>query len=79
MYRVGQKGGLKVAVSCVLAASGRGASSHNLGSTFFGSHLAAQRTSTSDVVSSSTVIIGYYDYLGTRPKNSHRPIIVTGR
>ena len=27
----------------------------------------------------TTVIIGYYDYLGTRPKNSHRPIIVTGR
>ena len=26
-----------------------------------------------------TVLIGYYDYLGTRPKNSHRPIIVTGR
>ena len=54
MYRVGQKGGLQVAVSCVLAASGRGASSHNLGSTFFGGHLATQRTSTSDVVSSST-------------------------
>ena len=27
----------------------------------------------------NTVLIGYYDYLGTRPKNSHRPIIVTGR
>ena len=26
-----------------------------------------------------TVLIGYYDYLGTRTKNSHRPIIVTGR
>jgi len=26
-----------------------------------------------------TVLIGYYDYLGTWPKNSHRPIIVTGR
>ena len=26
-----------------------------------------------------TVLIGYYDYLRTRPKNSHRPIIVTGR
>ena len=26
-----------------------------------------------------TVLIGYYDYLGTRPKNSHRQIIVTGR
>ena len=26
-----------------------------------------------------TVLIGYFDYLGTRPKNSHRPIIVTGR
>ena len=26
-----------------------------------------------------TVLIGYYDYLGTRPKNSHRLIIVTGR
>ena len=23
--------------------------------------------------------IGYYDYLGTRGKNSHRQIIVTGR
>ena len=29
--------------------------------------------------SEGTVLIGYYDYLGTRPKNSHRPIIVTGR
>ena len=30
---------------------------------------------------SATVIIGYTycDYLGTRPKNSHRSIIVTGR
>ena len=27
----------------------------------------------------STVLIGYYDYLGTRPKKSHRPIIGTGR
>ena len=27
----------------------------------------------------SKVIFGYYDYLGTRPKNSHRPIIVTGQ
>ena len=27
----------------------------------------------------ATVLIGYYDYLGKRPKNSHRPIIVTGR
>ena len=27
----------------------------------------------------TTVLIGYYDYLGTRPKNSHRPVIVTGR
>ena len=27
----------------------------------------------------STVIIGYHDYLGTRPKDSHRPIIVTGQ
>ena len=26
-----------------------------------------------------TVIIGYYDYLGTRPKNSYRAIIFTGR
>ena len=26
-----------------------------------------------------TVLIGYYDYLGTWPKNSHRQIIVTGR
>ena len=25
-----------------------------------------------------TVLVGYYDY-ETRPKNSHRPIIVTGR
>ena len=23
-----------------------------------------------------TVLIGYYDYLGTRPKNSHRAIIL---
>ena len=27
----------------------------------------------------STVLIGYCDYLGTRPKSNHRPIIVTGR
>ena len=27
----------------------------------------------------NTVLIGYYDYLGTWPKNSHRPIIVTGQ
>ena len=27
----------------------------------------------------ATEDIGYYDYLGTRLKNSHRPIIVTGR
>ena len=27
----------------------------------------------------STAFIGYYDYLGTQPKNSHWPIIVTGR
>ena len=27
----------------------------------------------------TTVLIGYYDYLGTRLKNSHRPILVTGR
>ena len=26
-----------------------------------------------------TVLIRYYDYLGTRPKNSYRPISVTGR
>ena len=26
-----------------------------------------------------TVLIRYYDYLGTWPKNSHRPIIVIGR
>ena len=26
-----------------------------------------------------SVIIGYYDYVGKRPKNSHRPIIVTGQ
>ena len=25
------------------------------------------------------VLIGYCDYLGTRPKNVHRPIIVTGQ
>ena len=28
---------------------------------------------------SNTVLIGYYDYLGTRLTNSHRPIIVTRR
>ena len=27
----------------------------------------------------TTVLIGYCDYLGTRPKNSRRLIIVTGR
>ena len=27
----------------------------------------------------TTVLIGYCDYLGTHPKNSPRPIIVTGR
>ena len=26
----------------------------------------------------TTVLMGYYDYLGTWPKSSHRPIIVTG-
>ena len=30
-------------------------------------------------MSCGTVLIGYYDYLGTRPKNSHMAIIVTGR
>ena len=32
-----------------------------------------------DKARSGAVLIGYCDYLGTRPKNSHRPIIVTGR
>ena len=27
----------------------------------------------------TTLLIGYYDYLGTRTKNSHRPTIVPGR
>ena len=30
-------------------------------------------------IKKDTVIIGYYDYLGTRQKNSHRPIIVKGQ
>ena len=34
---------------------------------------------TESQLQSATVLIGYYDYLGTRPKNCHRPIIVTGR
>ena len=32
----------------------------------------------SDGMHDFTVLIGYYDYLGIRTKNSHRPIIVTG-
>ena len=36
-------------------------------------------TITESLSSITTVLIGYYDFLGTRPKNSHRPIIVTGR
>ena len=31
------------------------------------------------ILYTTTVIIGYYDYLGTRPKNIHRPISVTGQ
>ena len=32
-----------------------------------------------EVTNTNTEDIGYYDYLGTRAKDSHRPIIVTGR
>ena len=39
---------------------------------------ATERLDHWGLLESGTVLIGYYDYLGTRPKNSHRLIIVTG-